>query len=46
MTWAELRNLDLLALPWRDAIRWGPLASRGTLGGVGGAVGHLLVHRV
>ena len=23
MTWAELRNLDLLALPWRDAIRWG-----------------------
>ena len=23
MTWAELRNLDLLALPWSDAIRWG-----------------------
>ena len=22
MTWAELRNLDVLALPWGDAIRW------------------------
>jgi hypothetical protein len=40
MTWAELRNLA------RRHTLGATLASRGTLGGVEGAVGHLLVHRV